>query len=79
MRLFVLSNQNYLFVQERDDEVALDITLFDKNKELLDGGVFETDLDIDDDKTISECLDFMDVDSVSFWEVPSHLIEDFDM
>lgn len=79
MRLFALSTDQYLYIQERDDEVALDITLFDKDKKEIDGGVFETDLDINEDETVIECMDFIDLGSLSFHEISSDLIEEFDM
>lgn len=77
--VFALSTNQYLYIQERSDEVALDITLFDKDKKEIDGGVFETDLDINEDETIIECMDFIDLGSLSFHEISADLIEEFDM
>ncbi len=80
MRLFQLSNKNYLFIQDRSDEEGIDITLYDKDKKLVDGGILETDIDIDSEEAIKDSLCFMDLDSskLTWKELDCDLIEDFE-
>ncbi len=80
MRLFQLSNKNYLFIQDRSDEEGIDITLYDKDKKLVDGGILETDVDIDSEEAIKDSLYFMDLDSskLTWKELDCDLIEDFE-
>lgn len=80
MRLFQLSNKNYLFIQDRSDEEGIDITLYDKDKKLVDGGILETDIDIDSEEAIKDSLCFMDLDpsKLTWKELDYDLIEDFE-
>lgn len=79
MRLIKLNTGKYLYIQERSDERAIDITLYDENKKNIDGGILETDIDINTLEAIIECLDFTNIsDKLSFNELDPDEIEDFE-
>ena len=81
MRLIKLNTGKYLYIQERSDERAIDITLYDENKKNIDGGILEADIDINTPEAITECLEFMnvsDLNKLSFNELDPDEIEDFE-
>ena len=55
-------------------------TLYDKDKKLIDGGVLETDIDMDSEEAIKDSLCFMDLDpsKLTWKELDYDLIEDFE-